>query len=134
MSILSFPGNHAKTGSSGIFSINFKNMKINVVWMYSNFEASQYPKQSKFWKYQQSKGQLISKCIFGVFTFFQKTNENKTTSSKVEFVCLFFGSNVALKKSFQICLTFNMLKPFLKMLLHRSDTCWSNICIFKKGV
>ena len=25
------------------------------------------------------KGQLISKCIFGVFNFFQKTNENKST-------------------------------------------------------
>ena len=24
------------------------------------------------------KGQLISKCLFGVFTFFQKTNENKS--------------------------------------------------------
>ena len=28
-----------------------------------------------------TKGQLISKCLFGVFTFFQKTNENKSTSS-----------------------------------------------------
>ena len=65
----------------------------------------------------QTKGQLISKCIFGVFTFFQKTNENKSTSSKVEFVCSFFGSNVSLKKSFRICLTFketNLTKrPFL---------------------
>ena len=52
------------------------------------------------------KGQLISTCIFGVFTFFQKTNENKSTGSKVEFVCSFFGRNVGLKKSFQICLTF----------------------------
>ena len=25
------------------------------------------------------KGQLISKCLFGVFNFFQKTNENKST-------------------------------------------------------
>ena len=25
------------------------------------------------------KGQLISKCLFGVFKFFQKTNENKST-------------------------------------------------------
>ena len=28
-----------------------------------------------------SKGQLILKCLLGVFTFFQKTNENKSTSS-----------------------------------------------------
>merc|ERR1719264_1204622 len=52
------------------------------------------------------KGQLISKCLFGVFTFFQKTNENKWTSSKVEFVCSVFGRNFSLKKSFRICLTF----------------------------
>ena len=25
------------------------------------------------------KGQLISKCLFGVFNFLQKTNENKLT-------------------------------------------------------
>ena len=25
-----------------------------------------------------SKGQLISKCLFGVFKFFHKTNENKS--------------------------------------------------------
>ena len=49
---------------------------------------------------------MISKCLFGVFTFFQKTNENKSTSSKVEFVSSFFGRNVGLKKSFRICLTF----------------------------
>ena len=44
------------------------------------------------------KGQLISKCLFGVFTFFQKTNENNSTSSKVEFVRSFFERNVGLKK------------------------------------
>ena len=27
-------------------------------------------------------------------------------SSKIEFVCLFFGGNVGLKKSFRFCLTF----------------------------
>ena len=54
------------------------------------------------------KGQLISKCLFGVFTFFQKTNENKSTSSKVEFVRSFFGRNFGLKKSIRICLTFSM--------------------------
>ena len=55
----------------------------------------------------EGKGQLISKCLFGVFTFFQKTNKNKSTSSKVEFVPSFFGRNVGLKKSFRICLTFS---------------------------
>ena len=42
------------------------------------------------------KGQLIVKCLLGVFNFFQK-NERKQVdlryhSSKVEFVCSFFGS------------------------------------------
>ena len=31
---------------------------------------------------QTVKGQLISICLYGVFTFFQKTNENKSTSSR----------------------------------------------------
>ena len=55
-----------------------------------------------------TKGQLISKCLFGVFTFFQETNGNKVTSSKVQFVHSFFGRNVSLKKSFRICLTFKL--------------------------
>ena len=57
----------------------------------------------------QCKGQLISKFLFGVFTFFQKTSENKSTSSKVEFVHSFFGRNICLKIKFRICQTFNIL-------------------------
>ena len=49
-----------------------------------------------------SKGQLISKCLFGVFNFLQKTNENKSHSSKIEFVRSFFGGNFGLKKIFSI--------------------------------
>ena len=37
------------------------------------------------------KGQLISKCLSGVFNFFLKTNENTSHSSKNEFICSFFG-------------------------------------------
>ena len=37
----------------------------------------------------------------------------KFHSSKVEFVCLFFGRNVGLKKSFRLCLTFNKFKRHL---------------------
>ena len=36
------------------------------------------------------KGQIISKCLFGVFNFFQKTNENTSNSSKNELICSFF--------------------------------------------
>ena len=78
------------------------------------------------------KGQLISKCHFGVFTFFQKTNENKSTSSKVEFVRSFFGRNIGLKKSFRICLTFSwavsMAIGMLNRVCSRSEfqVCHSN--------
>ena len=34
-------------------------------------------------------------------------NENKSTCSKFEFVCSFFGKNVRLKKSFRIGLSFS---------------------------
>ena len=54
----------------------------------------------------QSKGQLISKCLFGALNFLQKQNENKSQSSKIEFLCSVFGGNVGLKKSFRFCLTF----------------------------
>ena len=54
-----------------------------------------------------SKGQLISKGLFGVFNFLKKTNKNKSHCSKIEFLRSFFGGNVGLKKSFRFCLTFN---------------------------
>ena len=41
-----------------------------------------------------SKGQLISKCLFGAFNFFQKLDE------KVKFVRCFFWRNVDLKNHF----------------------------------
>ena len=51
--------------------------------------------------------------FYWVINFLQKTNENKSTwvrfhSSKVEFICLLFGGNVGLKKSFRLCLTFKL--------------------------
>ena len=39
----------------------------------------------------EAKGQSISKCLFGVFNFFNKTNENTSHSSKNEFIRSFFG-------------------------------------------
>ena len=39
------------------------------------------------------KGQLISKWFLGVVDFLQKTNENKSHCSKVEFIRSFFGGN-----------------------------------------
>ena len=64
------------------------------------------------------KGQLISKCLFGVLVFFQKMNKSKSTSSKIEFVHSFFERNVGLKESFRICLTFRPNKwPYIKVCL-----------------
>ena len=64
-------------------------------------------------KRAQLKGQIISKCLFGVFNFHQKTNEKQVDlsfhSSKVKLFRLFFGGNVYLKKSFRLFLTFSML-------------------------
>ena len=54
-----------------------------------------------------TKGQLISKSLFGVFNFLQKTNENKSHSRKIEFFRSFFGGNLWLEKSFRLCLTFS---------------------------
>ena len=39
-----------------------------------------------------TKGQIISKCLFGVLNFFQKMNENTSHCSKNELIRSFFGS------------------------------------------
>ena len=54
-----------------------------------------------------TKGQLISKGLFGAFTFSQKTNENKSTSSKDELFRSFFGRKWKIYKTFRKNLTFN---------------------------
>ena len=43
---------------------------------------------------------------FWCLQFPPKNDENKSNSSKIEFVRSFFGGNAGLKKSFQFCLTF----------------------------
>ena len=43
---------------------------------------------------EKTKSQLIPESFFGVFNFLQKTNKNKSHSSKIEFFCLFFGGNI----------------------------------------
>ena len=37
-----------------------------------------------------SKGQIITKCLFEVLNFFQKTNDNASHSSENEFIWSFF--------------------------------------------
>ena len=62
-----------------------------------------------------NKGQTISKCLFGVFNFLQKNEQKQVNlrfhSSKVKFVCSFFGGNVYLNKSFRLFLTFSKHSP-----------------------
>ena len=53
-----------------------------------------------------TKGQVISKGLFGVLKFSQKTNERIRRSSKNEFVRLFFGRIRGYQKSFRHYLTF----------------------------
>ena len=48
------------------------------------------------------KGQIISKCFFGVFNFLQKTNENTSHTSKNKFICSFFGRIQAWQFAFEI--------------------------------
>ena len=55
------------------------------------------------------KGQLISKYLFGVFNFFQKMNKNMLQSSKIEFICSFFGRIHGLTICFRDYLTFSYL-------------------------
>ena len=57
-------------------------------------------------KFDCVKGQIISKGLFGVLDFSQKTNERIRRSSKNKFVRSFFGKIRGYQKSFQIYLTF----------------------------
>ena len=53
---------------------------------------SNLPTKHKFILFQQEpKGPIISECLFGVFNFFQKRNENTSHISKKEFIHSFFG-------------------------------------------
>ena len=80
------------------------------------------------------KGQLISKCLFGVFNFFQNTNGNKFVfvmryhSNKVEFVRSVFGRNVGLKNSYQLCLIFK--NKLQRNSINKILGFWSSIRIF----
>ena len=52
-----------------------------------------------------TKGQLLSKCLYGVFNFLQKTNKNKSTRgimNKLNSFVRFFEEIVDTKKTFEI--------------------------------
>ena len=58
------------------------------------------------WNLKDVKGQIISKRLFRILEFSQKTNEQIRRSSKNEFVRLFFGRIRGYQKSFRNYLTF----------------------------
>ena len=66
-------------------------------------------------KIADDKGQFISKCLSGFFTFSQKTNENKSTSSKDELFRSFFGRKWQHHKTFWNKLTFTYLKILVRI-------------------
>ena len=61
--------------------------------------------QEVYW----SKGQIISRGLFGVLEFSQKTNKQICCSSKNEFGCSFFGRIRGYQKSFWNYLTFTLV-------------------------
>ena len=65
-------------------------------------------------KVLQTKGQLISKCLFGAFNFFQKTNENRSTWGiiviKSNSFIRFLEETSALKNHFEFVWPFIMSK------------------------
>ena len=63
--------------------------------------------------------------------FLPKNEQNKSTGSNVEFVCLFFGSKVGLlEKSFGISLTFNQSKVTLPLTLNKPGVFLEEIKFF----
>ena len=82
----------------------FVKMEFKIIFCIRETASGLKNKQER--KCIHAKGQLILKCLFGVFNFLQETNKNKSHSNKIEFVCSFFG-NISLKNSFRFCLTFN---------------------------
>ena len=48
------------------------------------------------------KGQIISKCLFGVFNYFQKKHEKTSHSSKNELICSFLEEYTAWQFAFEI--------------------------------
>ena len=59
--------------------------KVHIFWEGHNFLRNIHR------RFVLCKGQLILKCLFGVFNFFQKTDKNTSHSSENEFTRSFFG-------------------------------------------
>ena len=82
------------------------------------------------------KGQLISKRFFEVIDFLQKTKENKSHTSKNDFIRSFFGGNRLPHKPFRNQLTFTWKSRLgweknLKKNMHSSNILALDFCTFK---
>ena len=62
----------------------------------------------------------LAKCLFGVFNFFQKPNENTSHSNKNEFIRSFFGRIQGYQKSFRNYLTFKKLETYCDLIYFRT--------------
>ena len=73
-------------------------MELSLYIQYNFWGPTYLPKLLLCHFYMQNskdvKGQIISKGLFGVLKFSQKTNERIRRSSKKEFVCLFLWGNL----------------------------------------
>ena len=60
-------------------------------WYYSLLiHSTLYEEDVFIGKLPTAEGQIISKCLFRVFHFFQKLNENTLHTSKNKFICSFY--------------------------------------------
>ena len=74
------------TAYSSIFQANGNSLEfVKYVWPFFKWDEN---KKNLCQLATFAKGQLILKCLFGVFTFFQKTNENKACINSTQFPAL----------------------------------------------
>ena len=75
----------------GFVSVHF----LSVALLLLTAVRTAYHSLFEFYSYDivHFKGQLISKCLFCVFNFFQKTNENTSYTSKNKFIRCFWKNS-----------------------------------------
>ena len=109
---LSEPLKKIKIKNDGIHNgaTAFLKLHLNSYQIFSSFTRPMGWNINSMRQINKNNGQLISKYIFGVFSFLQKRNENKTTWGiivvKLNSFVRFLEETLAWKKSFRLCLTF----------------------------
>ena len=82
--------------------------RLKIKFIFSK-KVTKYDEISQFF-FDVTKGQIISKRLFGVLEFSQKTNKRIPCSSKNEFVCSFFGRIWGHQKVLQNYMTYSTLE------------------------